>query len=226
VLTGGHSHPADLSLPAVEAVLGEAGLTVSASEDPDAALAGLGDTGPDLLVVNTLRFTMSHPRYAEHRDRWALSLSGLARRTTTEWVERGGRLLALHTALVSFDDWPGWAEVIGGAWDWSRSSHPPVGEVSVHCDPNSPVTTGLEDFTIADEVYIGLGLRAGNQVVATASADGVDPQPASWVRPVGAGRVATSTLGHDLRSLDDPAHRALLGRLIDWMMDRDAGGAT
>ena len=49
-----------------------------------------------------------------------------------------------------------------------------------------------------------------------------DPQPACWVLSDGGRRVATSTLGHDRRSLDHPGHRALLERLLRgcWLMTR------
>jgi hypothetical protein len=132
------------------------------------------------------------------------------------WVASGGALLALHTALVSFDDWPGWGDLIGGAWDWDRSGHGPVGPVDVRCGGHD----SLEDagFTVTDECYVDLDLRDDVVVAATMTQAGGPTQPACWVRRHGGGRVATSALGHDLRSLDDPEHRTLLSGLIAWLL--------
>jgi type 1 glutamine amidotransferase len=216
VLTGGHSHPPELSAPALAAVLGAAGLTPVVATDIEAALGDIDAIAPDLIVVNALRWTMTHPRYAEFREAWALSLSSSARQSLADWVEAGGALLALHAALVCFDDWPGWADLIGARWDWERSRHPPLGPVMVEPDAGHPLARGLSPFTVTDECYVDLDIRPGNEMVAEASTDEISPQPAAWVRKVGDGRVATSTLGHDLRSLDDPAHRTLLTTLIEW----------
>jgi hypothetical protein len=221
LLTGGHSHPPDLSVSALTALLDDTGLEAVVTEDLEAGLVGLAEAAPDLVVVNAGRWTMGHPRYDDYRDRWALSLSTAARDALTDWVAAGRPLLALHTALVCFDDWPEWGDLIGGAWDWEHSRHPPVGTVEVTYRPGSPLVDGLADFAVTDECYVDLSLRPGNEVVATMAAEGCDPQPACWVSRAAGRRVVTSTLGHDLRSLDHPAHRALLGRLIDWLLSDD-----
>lgn len=222
LLTGGHSHPPDLSLGALTDLLAGVGLAPVVVEDPEGALAGLTDSDHDLLVVNALRWTMGHPRYAEFRDDWALSLSADARRQLAGWVGSGRPLLALHSAIVSFDDWPEWIDLIGGVWDWSCSSHPPVGPVEVAYPPGVALTADLADFTVHDECYVDLNLHPDVDVVATMTADGCGgPQPACWVLSSGGRRVATSALGHDRRSLDHPAHRALLERLVQWLLSDD-----
>lgn len=218
LLTGGHSHPPELSMPTLSQVVTDAGLRPVVVTDLEASLAGLADSPHALLVVNALRFTMAHPRYEPFRNEWALSLSNSARDALADWVESGRPLLALHTALVSFDDWPEWGDLIGGRWDWERSSHPPLGTVEIQCDAEHPVTAGLGPFNVTDECYTDLDVRGGNTIVATAMAGG-DAQPACWLREVDGCRVAVSTLGHDLQSLDQPQHRRLLTRLIDWLLD-------
>ena len=200
------------SVPALVEILSPFGLAPEVSDDPDEAFAGLGPAAPQLVAANMLAFTMTPSRYDEHRDRWGLSLSPSARSATVDWVHGGGRLLALHTALVSFDDWPGWADLIGGSWNWERSSHGPVGAVTV--DPEAG-----EPFELIDECYLDLDLCADSHVVAAASTRGGDPQPACWVRTVGEGRVATSVLGHDRRSLDHPRHRDLISSLVAWLLE-------
>jgi type 1 glutamine amidotransferase len=43
-----------------------------------------------------------------------------------------------------------------------------------------------------------------------------------WSRHEGSARVAYCALGHDQRSLDDPAHQRLLGRIIEWLTEAPA----
>ncbi|HUW01198.1 MAG TPA: ThuA domain-containing protein [Acidimicrobiales bacterium] len=219
LLTGGHSHPPEMSIEALREVTTGARLRPIVTTDLEVALDDLGRSNPSLVVVNALRFTMPHPRYDEFRDAWAFSLSAPARRAFAEWIRRGHPVLALHSALVSFDDWDEWGDLIGGRWDWNASHHPPVGPVEVHCDPTHPVTRGLGDFTVTDESYVDLDVRDGNTLVATSATTSGGPQPACWLREVDGSRVAVSALGHDTESLDQPTHRALLARLVDWLLD-------
>jgi len=55
----------------------------------------------------------------------APALAGLLRdaaieSTITQDIEGGGGLLALHTAVICFDDWAGWKALLGGQWRWGR----------------------------------------------------------------------------------------------------------
>ena len=73
-------------------------------------------------------------------------------------------------------------------------------------------------FEVLDECYRGLDISSDVRVVATAS-DGEPAVPACWTRTEDRGRVATSILGHDRRSLDHPRHRDLLGDLVEWLLE-------
>jgi type 1 glutamine amidotransferase len=42
-----------------------------------------------------------------------------------------------------------------------------------------------------------------------------------WARSVGAGRVVTDLLGHDVAAMDHPSHRELLRRAAHWLTDPD-----
>jgi type 1 glutamine amidotransferase len=109
--------------------------------------------------------------------------------------------------------------VLGGAWVWGDSSHPPVGPVSVDVVDGHPVTEGLPTtFEIVDEVYGDLFVEPGVHVLATArrSPDD-DDQPIAWAHGVGAGRVVYCGLGHDVASLEVPAHARLLRNAVRWV---------
>ena len=162
---------------------------------------------------------MGDERYAAHRDAWTFSLSAGARRTLGEFVAQGGSLLAMHTAAICFDDWPAWREIVGGAWDWQRSSHPPLGPMTVHvCGGDHPIVAGLADFEIVDECYGFLDRMPDVISLMTSSHGGAD-HPLIWARRFGRGRVVYDALGHDARSYANPTHAEILRRAARWLTE-------
>ncbi|HEX5947371.1 MAG TPA: ThuA domain-containing protein, partial [Acidimicrobiales bacterium] len=192
VLTGG-PHPFAQTTPRLVDLLAETGVASTVVADPDAAAAHVATAGPGtLLVLNTLRWRMRADRYAPQRDAHAYATSPALRRTFAAHVAGGGALLALHAAPICFDDWPGWRDVVGAAWDWDRSRHPPLGEVHVRVRGPHPLVDGIDDFTIQDEAYGFMDLADDVEALATARHGDAD-HPLLWARRVGAGRVVTST---------------------------------
>ena len=128
--------------------------------DPEAAIARVAETHPELLTVYALRWTMQQgDKYAPFRERWGFSLSAHARAEVEAHLARGGGILALHTAIICFDDWAGWKDILAGRWQWGRSSHPPYGPVEVRPDaPEHPLLQGLPAFSLDDEAYGNLDL--------------------------------------------------------------------
>ena len=217
ILTGGIGHPFADASQALAAILAEAGFAPTITEDIEAGVADLSEGGFGLLVVYALRWRMlSGEKYAPHRAQWAYSPSNLVRMSVPRFLEAGGGLLALHTAAICFDDWPAWGDLLGGAWVWGRSSHPPFGNVAVSpLDCSHPIMDGAEPFELKDEVYSELDLRPG--IVPLASADaGAGAHPVLWAHDYGMGRVVTDLLGHDRAALEQPVHRQIIKRAASW----------
>lgn len=220
---GGHDFPA--LADAVTTALAGAGIVTEVVDDPALLADRLGpvDHGagrPDLLTVLALRWTMAHPRYAADREAWAYSPDHATRAAIDGFVRGGGGLLALHTACICFDDWPGWGDLLGAAWSWDRSSHPPLGAIDVvPTGLPHPITAGIDPFTVTDEVYGFLDERPGLEPLAVAAHGGRD-HPVLWARRHGAGRVVVDTLGHTTGSLEHPDHRLLLRRSAGWATGR------
>lgn len=235
VVTGGPDHAHDFdgdetgTGPALAAIARDAGHDVTLTDDVDAAFADAPVERWDAIVVNALRWRMEQPRYEPWRDRWALRLSDSARGGIDRYVAAGGGLVGNHTASICFDDWPGWRDVLGGAWSWDRSSHPPPAPVTVRVvERHHPVTAGLPAaFDLVDEVYGDLDLRDDLDVLAVARrTPGDAEQPVVWARTHGEGRVVYDALGHDAASLRDPVHARLLVRSIAWVAAREREGVT
>lgn len=226
VFIGGVFHPFDAAARALAAALSEVGFESWISDDLESVLARLRAEPQALLVVYALRWSMTqHEKYAPHRERWALALAPDARAVIAGHVAAGGGLLGVHTASICFDDWPQWRDVLGGRWVWGRSWHPELGEVQATLHPGHPLTRGLGDFTVTDEVYSELDLAPGLEVVAWAQ--GLVPgarvtgaQPAVWTHHHGRGRAVYDSLGHDAASIEHPVHRRLLQRAALWASGR------
>lgn len=222
ILTGGIGHSFADAAPALADLLAEAGIVSTVTDDIEGGLEALERGGFDLVTVYALRWRMlGSEKYAPHRDAWAFSLSPQGRERLTGFVTGGGGLLALHTALVCFDDWPGWKDLTGGVWCWGRSSHPPLGPVTVSpTESPHPITAGLPDFTLTDEAYRDLDLAPDIVALATVVAADGGGGPALWARTVGRGRAVADTVGHDRASLEQPTHRHILTRAALWTANR------
>ena len=167
----------------------------------------------DLLVVNALAFSMTqHEKYAPLRAEHAFAATEADRAALCGHVARGGGLLGLHTAAICFDGWDGWCDLLGAAWVWGASYHPPVVDLEV----SGPDGTG----TVRDELYCDLALARGATVVATAT-DGVEAQPVLVTH----GRASYLALGHDRASVEAPAYAPLLRRAAAHALGREAAAA-
>jgi type 1 glutamine amidotransferase len=223
ILTGGIFHPFDATSEHLAKSFDALGIRSSIHGDMEEGLAVLRDERPGLLTVNALRWRMSLEKYDPYRDEWAFELSSEGQLAIRDHVARGGGLLGLHTASICFDAWPDWGDILGAAWSWGESYHPPLASVRVlPTDRAHPITHGLSAFEVADEVYTGLDLRQDVEgLLAAEPGDGAPAQPLLWARSYGRGRVVYDALGHDVASMNEPTHRRILERAALWLLARD-----
>jgi uncharacterized protein len=139
--------------------------------------------------------------------------------------QRGVGLVVLHHALCSFQTWPEYERIIGG-----RYPQPPKGQPAVSdkvgyehgvelpvtiLDPKHPITAGLKNFTIHDEIY--WGFRVGSDVHPLLTT--IHPKsgkPLMWTRSEGKSHVVYLILGHDHFAYENPNFRELVARSIRW----------
>jgi type 1 glutamine amidotransferase len=217
VLTGGPpGHPFEATAGHLRRVLRGAGYEASVTDDVEGCFATLDDY--DLLAVNALRWQMLDDRYAAARAEHAFSPSPDGRARVRAFLDRGGALLASHTAPICFDDWPGWGDIVGASWSWVRSSHPPLGPAKVEVRHDAhPVVAGVDaGFEVVDEIYGHMDLRPDVEPLAWGTA-GDGHHPVLWAREVGGGRVVYDALGHDERSFAVAAHRRILTQAVRWL---------
>ncbi len=143
-----------------------------------------------------------------------------------ELVRSGLGYISIHGADNAAKDWlPAWKEMLGGVF--SHNGLPDgktrKGTYTVKiADHTTPITQGLKDFKIKDELYYHLQMQPDVQPIATIEYEGVD-WPVAWTRSFGKGRVFHTVLGHrDFGpDKDDPLRNPDLNRLIvqaaDWV---------
>lgn len=197
-------HPFPATSALLAELLAESGFDATVEDDVDAALTGLD--GVDLLVVNAgdpwresdIRLAPDHP-----------SVLGLA-----DALDRGIGVLALHSAVASLRDHPGWAAATGAIWVPGASWHPEFGTALI-TGVALPGSDEVSGFEVEDERYCSLQFVGESHVVAWHDgAAGLEPT--AWVRRFGCSRVAVDVLGHDERSYASAGHRDLLRRLARW----------
>lgn len=221
-LAGGLHHPVQAGSAFWAEFWQDAGVYAQTFEDIDAGCRALAAQRHDLLVVSALRWPMDHDeKYAPHRQRWAYRVSEQARAAIEGHLEHGGALLAMHTACISFGDWPGWRDILGARWVWGRSSHPPHGCTHTRIDRRDhPIMSGVADFEAEDEVYGDLEMLSTCEVLAHSRTADRAWRPTWWTHSHAAGAVCVDLLGHDDRSLRVPAHRQALRQAVEWLLAR------
>ncbi len=227
LLSGGpdHAHDFPVTCSSIVDVLEQGGANVTVVNEPDQAAEMLSGSF-DALVIHALRWRMLHDRYEPWRAQWGYHTSADTRAAISGYVRAGGGLVGMHTASICFDDWPEWRDVLGGAWNWERSSHPPVGRVSasvVEAAAGHPaMMPGLRGLDLVDEVYGDLDMAPGVEALMVARRTPDDElQPVVWAHQYGDGRVWYDGFGHDAVSVRSPHHAALLRHGVEWV----TGGA-
>lgn len=134
-------------------------------------------------------------------------------------VEQGQGIVILHHALLAWEKWDFWNQLIG----FNNRSFRYKEGLSLEIkggDDKHAVTQGVSDFEIVDEGYVLHGDYDGSGTVLLT----VDHEDAmhqvAWAREHGKSRVFCLTLGHDNAAWTNPGFREVLRRGIDWCAAR------
>lgn len=205
-------HPFAETSAALAELLGDHGAQVEIRTDVDAALVDLSEV--DLLVVNTGDpWRNGETGFGAPAD----SVAGL-----TAAVDRGISILGTHTAVATLRDYPVWAGLLGALWLPGITMHPPLDDCVLDVEADHPLAAGKDRLATTDERYSFLQQTQPLDVWVHHDHEGIR-HPVLWRREVGATRVVGDTLGHDARGYAAEDHRALLGRAVEWLLDRPVG---
>ncbi|MCW5553614.1 MAG: ThuA domain-containing protein [Verrucomicrobiae bacterium] len=141
-------------------------------------------------------------------------------------LDRGVGLVVLHHALVSYPEWPEYERIIGGRYTepdpdkpgtvteqvgWQHDVEVPVVIVA----RDHPVTKGLNDFVIHDEIYWGYRVRPDVTPLLTTTHP-KSGKPLAWAQTYRKSRVVYLQLGHGPEAYEHPNYRRLLAQSIRW----------
>lgn len=140
--------------------------------------------------------------------------------------DKGVGLVVLHHALVAYPHWPEYERIIGGHYQEPDPAKPGIVTEAVGYQhdvdvpvvitaTNHPVTAGLQDFHIHDEIY--WGYRVGADVIPLlTTTHPKSGKPLAWARNQGRSRVVYIQPGHGREAFENPSYRQLLAQSIRW----------
>lgn len=145
--------------------------------------------------------------------------------------ERGIGLVVMHHALVSYQpSWPEFERIIGGTYPEPADQRGRVTEkfgyehdvdVTVKIVAKEhPITAGLSDFELNDEIYWGFRTSADVTPLITTTHP-KSGKPLAWARTEGRSRVAYIQLGHGPSAFKNENFRKLVGNAIEWAGKRN-----
>ncbi len=148
------------------------------------------------------------------------SIHGDDRAHLLEYLERGGGIVFLHDAVCGDD--PQWFKTIaGGAWEHGHSKWH-EGEIGLYfAGPEHPITRGVANFDLRDEIYFDLHLSPEARVLANSFHTPFDITPQMWTFEKGNWRAFVGIQGHRTETFSHPAWRTLVLRGIAWAGRRE-----
>ena len=138
-----------------------------------------------------------------------------------DFVRGGKGLVPLHCASFCFRDSPAWIDLVGAQFQKHGAGEFRVRAVA----PEHPVMRGFGGFTSWDETYVHTKHNTRGRTVLEERPDGDTPEPWTWVRDEGRGRVFYTAWGHDERTWGHPGFHNLVERGIRYAAGRDPAAA-
>jgi uncharacterized protein len=207
LIINGGNHGFDKSAPIIdEALAGQAGLSTTLTNDK-AILASPDLASHDVVVLGS-GFTRRVPQ-PDGKNAYVAELSDAESAGLLSFVRGGKGFIGLHGTGW----WIGGEHIglVGGHANW----HPPGLEFTVQIDDQQhPITEGIGDFTVQDEIYMS-AWDPSIHVLATAGW-AERRHPMAWTHRYGEGRVFYTTLGHGPSTFENPTMQRLLGNAARW----------
>ena len=130
-------------------------------------------------------------------------------------VEQGQGIVVMHHALLAWEKWPFWNELIGFDNRNFRYKEGLQLKIAVS-DEVHPVIEGMSEFETVDEGYVLHGKYDGEGTVLLTTDHKDAMVQVAWARQQGDCRVFCLTLGHDNEAWTNASFRDVLQRGIVW----------
>ncbi len=144
-----------------------------------------------------------------------------------EFFEEGAPAIFLHHSLLSYREWEEFTEIIGGRYynkspliteqgDTLQSVYQHDVRYKVNIvDDEHPITLGMEDFEIMDEVYNDYYVKDDVEVLLTTNHP-LSGHKLGWINTFGKSRIVYLINGHGETAYKNPNFPKLLYNAIHW----------
>jgi hypothetical protein len=140
-------------------------------------------------------------------------------------LEKGTSMVFLHHSLVSYQSWPEFLKIVGGQYhthpvvvngDTLNANYEHDVDIPVKVvDTRHPITRGIGDFIILDEVYGDVEiLPQVKPLLSTIHPKSM--QYLAWINHYGNSNVIYIQLGHGPSGYSNPNFRRLIQQAIEW----------
>ncbi len=201
VLVGGSHHDSPEIRAALHTIFAQDGThQVEQSED-------MGILCPEALQPYDVIVNATTDREPEPAQHYAL----------LDAVAQGRGLVVVHGGLASFWNSQAYFGMIGSKFAGKSLDVPGLGDFQVNLGSgrhtlHHPITLGLEDYDVNDELFFLMGDQTQWQVVARAQG-----HPIMYGKSFALGRVFVCALGHDETRLLVPTTTEILRRASHWV---------
>jgi len=141
-----------------------------------------------------------------------------AKKNLLDFVKKGKGFYVQHLASASMPDWEEFGKLCGRRWVMGTSGHGPreVFKAKV-TKTKHPITKGLTDFDIFDELYSNMQGSVPIEVLIEADSPwSGKTEPLLFTLSYGKGRVVNNAFGHDFKAIKHPTMKKIIARSVEW----------
>ena len=145
-------------------------------------------------------------------------LSAAQEQGLLNYIRTGGGFFGLHTAAASFRESEGYHGMLNGFFD----GHSPYMDFTVSVsDSGHPITEGLADFGVTDELYyLKHNPDTSHHLMHAYDGTKDETHVMAFHHLYGEGRVFYFALGHDMAVLENPSFQTVIRRGALWAGNR------
>ncbi len=139
-----------------------------------------------------------------------------------QFVSEGGGIVYIHAASAACTNWEGYQHMAGASWG-TKTRHGKIDSMQVNIDDkNHPITKGIEEFWIVDELWVEIEKKAAFKVLAKAYSKQENNgrnqmEPVLIYQHYGKGKSVYNILGHDVRAMKNTSWQELFLRSVKWV---------
>jgi len=210
IFSGKNNHNWKKTTPALKKIYEDSGRFVAdVTNDPSGCTAETF-AKYDAIVSNWTNFPSQKREWGESTEKAFLN-----------FIRNGKGFVLFHAASACYNKWPEYQQLIGSTWG-PKTGHGPYHKFNVTItDKDNPITKGLKDFSITDELWHRIATQPKIHVLCKAfsakdKGGTGNLEPAAHCSAYGKGRSFNLVLGHDTRTMQNKNWKLLMLRGTEW----------